>query len=199
MKKIDIRVQRTFGQLMAALMELLAEKGFDNLSVSEICDKAGVHRATFYKHFEDKLEFIKYCFENQLSTIEIDVIIKEPNPENIKKGIMYCVEEIFRFVDKNIVLLEAICSDKYYMSLGSTFLNALNKFTYDKLSYVIKAPAYQVEIVSNFYSSALIGVIRWYVLNNAKCPKEDVYRFLEHRIDELVGYYEDNMYNNQSL
>lgn len=199
MKKIDVRVQRTFNQLMSALMELMTEKGFENLSVSEICDKAGVHRATFYKHFEDKLEFIRYCFENQLSTIEIDVIIKVPSPDNIKKGIMFCVDEIFRFVDKNILLLDAICNDKYYMSLGSTFFNALNNFTYEKLSYVIKAPAEQVEIVSNFYASALIGVIRWYVLSKGKCSKEDIYCFLEHRIDELVGYYRDNMYGDQSL
>ena len=134
MKKIDVRVQRTFNQLMAALMELMTEKGFENLSVSEICDKAGVHRATFYKHFEDKLEFIRYCFENQLSTIEIDVIIKVPSPDNIKKGIMFCVDEIFRFVDKNILLLDAICNDKYYMSLGSTFFNALNNFTFISVS-----------------------------------------------------------------
>lgn len=196
MKKIDVRVQRTYNQLMDALMELIKEKDFENLSVSEICDKAGVHRATFYKHFNDKLEFIRYCFEIQLAGIEIDGLIHDPKPENLRKGIYFCVDEIFKFVDKNIVLLRTICSERYYMSLGSTFLNSLSKFVFDKLESVIDAPVQQVEIVASFYSSALIGVIRWYVVNDDKDAKMDVYRFLEHRIDELVGYYRDNMYSH---
>lgn len=194
MKKTDVRVQRTYSLLMSALMELMKEKDFENLSVSDICEKAGVHRATFYKHFNDKLEFIQYCFINQLSGIEIDGIIKDPTPENLKAGILYCVNEIFKFVDKNMNILETICSEKYYMSLGSTFLNELNNFCFEKFNYAIQAPGHQVEILSTFYSSALIGVIRWYVVGNGACSKVDIYRFLEHRIDELVGYYRDNMY-----
>lgn len=194
MKKTDIRVQRTYGLLMNAFIELLKEKDFENLSVSDICEKAGVHRATFYKHFNDKLEFISYCFDNQLSGIEIDGIIKDPTPENLKAGIIYCIDEIFKFVDKNKPILETVCSEKYYMSLGSTFFAALNNFCFDKFNYAIHAPGHQVEILSNFYSSALIGVIKWYLTSESTNIKDDVYSFLEHRVDELVGYYKENMY-----
>lgn len=194
MKKTDVRVQRTYTLLMTALMELMKEKDFENLSVSDICDKAGVHRATFYKHFNDKLEFIRYCFENQLSGIEIDGLINDPTPENLRVGIRFCIDEIFNFVDKNFVVLETICSEKYYMSLGATFFAELNKFCFEKFNNALKVPGYQVEILSNFYSSAIIGVIRWYVTNGGKEHKNDVFRFLEHRVDELVGYYNENMY-----
>ena len=194
MKKTDVRVQRTYALLMNAMMELMQEKDFENLSVSDNCEKAGVHRATFYKHFYDKLEFIRYCFENQLSGIEIDGLIKDPKPQNLKRGILYCVNEIFKFVDKNITLLETICSEKYYMTLGTTFFNTLNNFCYEKFNFAITAPGYQLEILSNFYSSALIGVIKWYVIGKGECPKADIFRFLEHRVDELVGYYEENMF-----
>lgn len=195
MKKTDARVQRTYTLLMTALMELMKEREFDNLSVSDICDKAGVHRATFYKHFNDKLEFIRYCFENQLSNIEIDGIIKDPTPENLRAGILFSVEGIFRFVDKNIVILKTICSEKYYMSLGSTFFATLNDFCFSKFAHAIHAPGHKVEILSNFYSSALIGVIKWYVTRNGEDHRDDIHTFIEHRVDELVGYYRDNMYN----
>ena len=195
MKKTDARILRTYTQLMNAQIDLIQEKDFENLSVSEICDRAGVHRATFYKHFDDKLEFIRYCFENQLDNIEIDGIIKDPTPENLRAGILFCVAEIFKFIDKNIELLEVICSEKYYMTLGSSFFCALNNFCYDKFNYAISATGQQVEILSTYYSSALIGVIRWYVTGKKnKETKADIFRFLEHRIDELVGYYKDNMY-----
>ena len=37
--------------------------------MSEICEAANVHRATFYKHFNDKYEFLNFCFDNELSKI----------------------------------------------------------------------------------------------------------------------------------
>lgn len=194
MKKIDIRVQKTYQQLVNAMIELLTEKELDNLSVSEICEKAGVHRATFYKHFNDKSEFINYCFVNQLSNISLDELIKNPTPENIRSGIKYVVEELFRFVDKNMVLLSVVCSEKYHMTLGSSFLNALSSFCNEKLISVLPTTSQKAEIFSNFYSSALIGVIRWYVVNADDCSKDDIFYFLEHRIDELVGFYENNIY-----
>lgn len=59
-RKLDFRIQRTYKLLTDALIELLAEKDFESISVSEICEKAMVRRATFYKHFGDKYEL--YAF-----------------------------------------------------------------------------------------------------------------------------------------
>ena len=52
--RMDLRVRRTYKLLVEALTELLADKAYDKISVSDICERAMVNRATFYKHFEDK-------------------------------------------------------------------------------------------------------------------------------------------------
>ena len=79
MRKIDVRVIRTYDQLSKSLISLLTKKSFDDISVSEICDSAQVHRATFYKHFNDKFEFLNFCFSNELSKIGFDVSKKKAN------------------------------------------------------------------------------------------------------------------------
>lgn len=58
--KEDARVIRTKQNLLTAFKELLAEKQFEEISVNEICVRAEVRRATFYKHFVDKYDFLKY-------------------------------------------------------------------------------------------------------------------------------------------
>ncbi len=194
MKKVDVRVKRTYQQLIDAVMKLLTERDFDSLSVSDICDKAGIHRATFYKHFNDKLEFVNYCFQSKLATIDFNAFLEDPTPENIKEAMMSFIEEIFRFADKNMLLLSAVYSKKYYASLGSVFVSTLSKFCCENFSSVITAPKYQVEIMATFYANALTGVISLYVENNGNYPKDDIFKFLEHRIDELMTYYEKNLY-----
>jgi AcrR family transcriptional regulator len=53
-KTEDRRVRRTRDQLGDALVELLVKKPFDNITVQEVLDRAGVSRSTFYNHFRDK-------------------------------------------------------------------------------------------------------------------------------------------------
>ena len=88
MRKLDIRVIRTYDQLVSGLVELLSVKSFEDLSVSEICDTAKVHRATFYKHFNDKYEFLNFCFDNELAKINFNIPEATPTAESIKENFM---------------------------------------------------------------------------------------------------------------
>ena len=53
-KKVDLRVRRTRNALGDALLELIQEKTFEDITVQQVLDRAGVARATFYKHYQDK-------------------------------------------------------------------------------------------------------------------------------------------------
>jgi len=59
-EKLDPRVTRTRQMLDHAFLELLAEKGFDAISVQDVTARAGVNRATFYAHFQDKFALLDY-------------------------------------------------------------------------------------------------------------------------------------------
>jgi AcrR family transcriptional regulator len=51
---IDRRVARTRATLQHALMSLTRKKGYDAVTVGDICDAAKVGRSTFYGHFAGK-------------------------------------------------------------------------------------------------------------------------------------------------
>jgi AcrR family transcriptional regulator len=53
-RKTDRRVARTRDRLGDALVELLLEKPFDDITVQEVLDRARVSRSTFYQHYRDK-------------------------------------------------------------------------------------------------------------------------------------------------
>ena len=57
---LDLRQRRTRQSLVRALEELLAERTFQSLAVTDICQRAMVHRTTFYAHFNDKQELLRY-------------------------------------------------------------------------------------------------------------------------------------------
>ncbi len=58
--KLDPRVKRTRQLLEKAFVDLLGEKGFQAITVQDITGRAGVNRATFYAHFEDKYDLLDH-------------------------------------------------------------------------------------------------------------------------------------------
>src|SRR6266498_992647 len=57
-KTEDRRIQRTRALLLSALLDLIVERGYEDVSVQDIVDRANVGRSTFYKHFLDKRELL---------------------------------------------------------------------------------------------------------------------------------------------
>jgi AcrR family transcriptional regulator len=55
----DLRVRRTHKLLWDALMAELSERAFEEITVTDICERAMVHRTTFYKHYEDKYALLE--------------------------------------------------------------------------------------------------------------------------------------------
>lgn len=52
------RKTQTMNKLNAAFVTLLSQESFETMTVKELIDEAGISRATFYAHFDDKYDFI---------------------------------------------------------------------------------------------------------------------------------------------
>ena len=70
-EKLDPRVKRTRSLILRSFESLLAEKGFETISVQDVTDRAEINRATFYAHFHDKYELLDYSI-SQMFKQEIE-------------------------------------------------------------------------------------------------------------------------------
>jgi AcrR family transcriptional regulator len=59
----DRRVRKTRRLLHEALVTLILERGWDAVSVRDVCEKADVGRSTFYVHFADKENLLLSGFD----------------------------------------------------------------------------------------------------------------------------------------
>ncbi len=77
----DLRIQRTRILLCNTLINLIAEKGFDAISMKDIAERATINRATFYRHFEDKYALVTYIFKEAIAQMFKEVGPAEKNIE----------------------------------------------------------------------------------------------------------------------
>ncbi len=78
---MDKRIMKTRKGLKDALLCLLEEHPFEEITVTEICEQARTGRLTFYKYYSDKNELMRDCFQDLQEEI-MDRMRKEG--ENIR-------------------------------------------------------------------------------------------------------------------
>lgn len=65
----DRRVRRTRQRLHQALLELIEERGYTELTVSDIAERADIGRSTFYSHFLSKDDLLFAGFQEWLFSL----------------------------------------------------------------------------------------------------------------------------------
>ena len=53
-------------KIAGALKELMETTNFEKITVSDITDRCGIHRQTFYYHFQDRYELLDWLLYNEL-------------------------------------------------------------------------------------------------------------------------------------
>lgn len=70
------RTRQTRRRIKEALVELIAEKGFDSLTVSDVTRRAHINRGTFYLHFTDKYDMMAKLEDELIARLE-QVLLQE--------------------------------------------------------------------------------------------------------------------------
>jgi AcrR family transcriptional regulator len=65
------------GRLAQAAMELYGERGFDQTTVAEIAERAGLTERTFFRHFSDKREVL-FFGAKELQDLLVDTVVEAP-------------------------------------------------------------------------------------------------------------------------
>ena len=68
--KTDARVKYTRMVLKKALLELLEHKPVNKITVKEVCERAGLNRATFYAHYTDCFDLLESIEEELFGQLE---------------------------------------------------------------------------------------------------------------------------------
>ena len=80
---------------------------FENIKVSDICNKALVNRSTFYAHFNDKYELL-YSFIKDLKQDLKQEVIKNKKINNPKEYYMNAISLLLDHIDDNIDIYSKI-------------------------------------------------------------------------------------------
>lgn len=151
-------MEKTKKYLSDALLEILKTKSFDKIKVTEICDKALVHKTTFYNHFEDKYELLNYTLlkmhQSITSNIKFDGNLIDYYLSVAKYYIKYIKNnpKLFKSIITNDNSAGIILFQKLYIKDIEEKINSLN---------IQEVPS---KYAAHFYVSAVLAILsEWFI------------------------------------
>lgn len=139
--------------IIEAFFLLLKENKINDITIAQICDKAGVSRVTFYRNFKDKMEIIDGYFSIMIKKFIIEMGVRHKT--NNYYDTAYQTFYVLKNEKENI---KALASN----NLSYLYLDLLN----DKFSSNFINDGYGDVITAHIYSGALYNISMWWVIND---------------------------------
>lgn len=174
--KEDLRIVRTNKLLSSTIVEMMMTESLDKISVIDICKKAGVNRATFYAHFEDKFHLLNYALDELKEEIFASITnkIKATNELDLVSEVAHSTFNFVKGHQGNIVNILANNRNEKVIgtmkdSLARTVKQHLQKF------HATYPEAVPLSLTSVAYAGALIDLCLWYLDNSDKFTESDMH------------------------
>ena len=168
--KTDLRILKSKIAIENAFINLVEIKGFQNITMTEIAEKAMVNRNTIYANYGSKegiLEtIVKDSFQKEFGNIEVETV--KHIPLN-KRTMTYWFDKLFNIIDENIELYRIILTDS--ASLGYLKIE-LKKVT--KIFENVVKPNEKNKIKFSFLMTGVLGVISNYITLAIGTKEENV-------------------------
>ena len=177
------------------MLRLLRQKNFDEIKVLEICNEAEVHRATFYKHFVDKYDFLHTCFQLKLTELGLDSSSDKYCSESLKKSLNDMLIEVVHFAEENHDFISFISIDKYSASFVNTINDAIADFIIKRINTskeLATSLGVQVPMIAHYYAGAISGLLKWWARTDEPCTADEFIDFAQIKINDICNFF--NLY-----
>ena len=172
MSRIDARIRYTRRVIEESFLELLREKPVSRVTVTELCERAQINRATFYKHYQDVPDLLDRIEEALFQQIREAFGAKQVEVERfLLEMLQYTYQNRERFFalggengDPNLMTKTyLVCYESAYPLLAQNLPEMADS---------------ERQMLYQFLSQGAGGVLAWWVRDGMRIPTQEVARFI---------------------
>lgn len=173
------RIQ-TRKKLQDAAINLLLEKGYDNITVQNITDGADLGRGTFYLHFKDKEEIIWSVIEEGILEADQQAHRNVQESGMPERPLFEGIRNMFAHAEVNRALYLATLSSHGSLVLINRVSDLLAADLLKEMRIPSFDPRYGIphEVTSQIVTGAIIRSVVWWLENDNPYDKDEMAEML---------------------
>lgn len=182
-KKTDLRILKTKNTLYQTLEDLMRNKTFEEIKVSDICSKALINRSTFYSHYNDKYELLSEYINSLKDSLTIE-LKKNTSIKNTKEYYLEMIKLLLNHIDeKRNTYLGIMINNKNSVMMDILY-DVIDKTLTEQISEENHNNRVPTGVISKFYIGGVLNVCTEWLKNNNKYSKQEIIDFLDMLIPD---------------
>lgn len=169
--KEDLRVQKSINAIRRAFEELICEKDYEKITVTELTERAQINKKTFYRYYP--------ALDDLLSELQLDYCsryIKKIEKFRLPEDFDKVSETFFRFSAAQTPAYEKISCHTNYSQISQEMIDRVMTTMWNKSEKFRKLPAEKQNILINYIQSGNAAMYRQWVADGKKVPVEELIR-----------------------
>jgi AcrR family transcriptional regulator len=188
-EKLDMRIKYTREWTFEALTKLLEVKKYDDIKISEIINKAGISRATFYRNFSSKDDIVKLKVRMMFIDFYKDMLTVYKQHMPTDETIL--VAEFFKRVDGEEKVIDTVIKTNLEYLMVEGILQIITYYKdrfYELVKTSSRTEEYTMDIVA---SSTWTLLSRWYKTGKVETPTQLSRIYLSAFRSVYIALFED--------
>jgi AcrR family transcriptional regulator len=165
-RKPDERILRTRERLGSALVALIQEKPFDDVTVQDVLDRASVGRSTFYVHFRDKNDLLLSQLERFLEMMSTALSIRKEKSLRVVP-----VAEIFAHIGTQTKLYRTLADSGHlndFFDLAQGYFARGIEQRLKESKRLSKLPQRELAARASALAGSMLSLLRWWLDRGSK-------------------------------
>ncbi|MEV5027453.1 TetR/AcrR family transcriptional regulator [Paenibacillus sp. LPE1-1-1.1] len=177
MSKVDRRILKTQEALKKAVIELMSEKNFDDITIQDISDRANVSRGTIYLHYLDKYDLLDKLMEEHINNMSN--FCESATEMDFIESTVHCME----YFESNYLFFSTMLASEGAKYFRSQFLK-FNIEEFRKDVDITKGKNYgrNEDVIVQFVANAYVGSVEWWLKNGMPYPP----RVMAEQVGDLL-------------
>lgn len=183
----DLRVKRTEKLIFDALMQCTIHKGFSAVTVSDITLAAGINRATFYRHYNDKYDLLNHYAYTVYALLDSDHVpvsqqAHTQDRQNLPDGLVH----IFDHVKEHATFYRVMWGKHGDPDFAEKIRVYIQKRIRKSLPKNMPLDEQQVDLFISYSASASFGAVLWWLEHDMPYSSEEMIRILQNLESESI-------------
>lgn len=183
--KHEERTLQTKTAIADSLKKQLKTRSLSGISVGDIVDDCSLNRKTFYYHFNDMHDLLRWILEAGV----VDVVERFDMPDDLEKAIAFVLD----YVDKNDYIINCALDEVGREILKSFFYDDFVRITKDFVESFAErtgkdrdSDGRYIEYICGFYTEALVGMVIEYARKPQACSREEILKYISEIVRRSI-------------
>ena len=184
---MDRRIQKTRQLIMNTFIDLLAEKGFEKITINDIAECANINRGTVYLHYVDKFDLLDKCVETYVERLLnhcADSADTNLNPR--------AFQSVFEYLEKNFTIYKLLLSNEGFGFFRSRLYDIIAQTVTEVIGIKSENNAFSNDVTTHFLTSGFIGVLEWWINNSMPCNVQEITEQLMFLLEPYTRHMESH-------